>query len=112
MDENKRKNPRMAGYAKAIIAETMAPGYIRDLSRTGCQVSFMPSIDVAVGSLLTMDVIAEHDPTIAPFRLSLRVLWSRRDSLWQYIGGELESLSCREDEECFERLVDYYERGR
>ena len=112
MDEDKRKNPRIAGYAKAIVAGAMTPGYIRDLSRTGCQVSFMQPIDVATGSLIKLEVIAEHDPTIAPFRLSLRVLWMKKDPLWHFVGGEIESLSCREDEECFERLVDYYEKGR
>jgi hypothetical protein len=111
MDEEKRRNPRIAGYAKAIVAGTMTPGYIRDLSRTGCQVSFLQPIELSSGSLLNMEVIAEHDPTIAPFRLSIRVRWMNKDSLWHFVGGEIETLSCREDDECFARLVEYYERG-
>ena len=112
MGEDKRKHPRIVGYAKAVVAGAMTPGYIRDLSRTGCQVSFMQPISAATGSLLKMDVIAEHDPTIAPFQLCIRVRWLKADPPWYSLGGEIETLSCRADEECFERLVAYYETGR
>jgi hypothetical protein len=42
-----RKNPRVSGYAKALLVGQMTPGYIRDLSRSGCQVAFMQSIAAA-----------------------------------------------------------------
>ena len=103
-----RKNPRVSGYAKALLVGQMTPGYIRDLSRAGCQVAFMQSIAAAVGDLITVRVIAEHDTSIPPFEISLRIRWVKPDPLWWALGGQIESVGGHEDQDVFEKLVDYY----
>jgi hypothetical protein len=112
MGDNKRKDPRVIGYAKAIHTATMTPGYIRDFSRSGCQVGFMQAFPAVPGDLLQIEVIAEHDPSIAPFGVCLRVRWARADALWFSIGGEIETVSCPGGEDLFGKLVEYYGNDR
>jgi hypothetical protein len=111
MENEQRKYPRVTGYAKALLVEPRTPGYIRDLSRTGCQIAFMNTLAVNVGDLIKVQVIAEHDPTISPFQICLRVRWIKPDPIWFALGGEIEEISCEEQEGAFERLVDYYYAG-
>jgi hypothetical protein len=108
MGSDLRKDPRVSGYAKALLLRRMTPGYIRDLSRHGCQVAFMQAVEVAAGDLITVRVIAEHDATLPPFEISLRVRWVKPDALWFTLGGQIESAPVPGSEAVFEKLVDYY----
>jgi hypothetical protein len=109
MSTEQRRNPRVVGYAKAVHVATKAPGYIRDLSRTGCQVAFMQPVPVEIGDRIDIEVIAEHDPSLPPFVVCLRARWKKADGIWFSIGGEVESLACAENEGHFSALVSYYE---
>ena len=108
MGSEKRKDPRVPGYAKAVVLDGQIPGYIRDLSRSGCQVSFMQPFPAAVGDLITVQVIAEHDPSIVPFQIRLRVRHVSQDDLWYSLGTQIETIFDPKEAEAFERLVSYY----
>ena len=109
MGTEQRRHPRVPSYAKALLLGPQMPGYIRDLSQHGCQVAFMQPVDAAIGSSLTLRVIAEHDPTIPNFELTFRVRWAKRDSIWYAFGGHIESVSSEQGETVFEKLVSYYQ---
>jgi hypothetical protein len=108
METEQRKDPRVPGYAKAVFVERQIRGYIRDLSRSGCQVSFMQPIPAGVGDLITVQVIAEHDPLIAPFLVRLRVRHILQDPLWYSVGTEIETIFDPKEARAFEQLVTYY----
>ena len=108
MGSELRKDPRVSGYAKALLLEPKTPGYIRDLSRHGCQVAFLQAVTAAAGDLITVRVMAEHDTTLPAFDIVLRVRWVRPDSIWFAIGGEIEKAPAAGSETVFEKLVDYY----
>jgi hypothetical protein len=108
MGTEHRQQPRVSSYAKALLIGPNTPGYIRDLSRTGCQVAFLQTVAAAPGDLIHVRVIAEHDQTIPQFEISLRVRRTKPDALWCVLGGEIEAVSSREDEKVFDKLVDYY----
>ena len=108
MGSDKRKHPRVPGYAKAIFVDQQIPGYIRDLSRSGCQVSFMQPLPAAVGDLITVQIIAEHDPSIVPFQVRLRIRRVIEDALWYSVGTEIEAISRPSDAQAFDQLVSYY----
>ena len=108
MDTEQRHQPRVTSYAKALLMGPNTPGYIRDLSRTGCQVAFLQKVAAAPGDLIHVRVIAEHDQTIPQFKISLRVRRIKPDPLWFVLGGEIEAVSSSEDEKVFDKLVDYY----
>jgi hypothetical protein len=103
-----RKDPRVPSYAKAVLVDQQIPGYIRDLSRSGCQVAFMQPISAGVGDLITVQVIAEHDPTILPFQIRLRVRRVIEDALWHSLGTEIETIFDPKEAQAFDRLVSYY----
>jgi len=103
-----RKDPRVPSYAKAVFVDRQVPGYIRDLSRSGCQVSFMQPIPAGVGDLITVQVIAEHDPSIAPFNVELRVRRIVSDVLWFTLGTQIETSFEQKDAQSFDKLVNYY----
>ncbi len=108
MGSEQRKDPRVPSYAKAILVGPQVLGYIRDLSRSGCQVAFMQPVKGAVGDLITVRVIAEHDQSIAPFEIRLRVRRVIQDPLWFALGTQIESMVNPQDAGAFERLVSYY----
>ena len=108
MGTEQRKDPRVPGYAKAVFVDGQIPGYIRDLSRSGCQVSFMQPVPAAVGDLITVQVIAEHDPSIVPFLVRLRVRRVIEDALWHSLGTEIESIFDPKEAQAFDALVSYY----
>jgi hypothetical protein len=108
MGSEQRRSPRVSGYAKALLVGPTIPGYIRDLSRTGCQVAFMQPFAAAIGDILRIRVIAEQSLAMPSFELGLRVRWLKPDPLWFALGGEIEEVSCQEDKGVFERLVEYY----
>jgi PilZ domain len=103
-----RKYRRVPSYAKAILVEGQVPGYIRDLSAGGCQVMFLQPVRAAVGDLVTVRVIAEHDPTIAPFQVRLRVRRLIDDPPWYSLGTEIEGKVGPGEESAFQALVGYY----
>jgi hypothetical protein len=104
----KRKDQRVPSYAKALLLDGHVPGYIRDLSRSGCQVAFMQPVRAAVGELITVQIIAEHDPSILPFTVRLRVRRVVEDALWHSLGTQIESTFGPVESQAFERLVLYY----
>ncbi len=108
MGTEQRKDPRVSSYAKAILLTPPAPGYIRDLSRTGCQVAFMQPVPAAVGDVITLRVIAEHDPSITPFPITLRVRWLKQDAIWFALGAQIEQFDDPAALSSFEKLVAYY----
>jgi hypothetical protein len=108
METDQRRHPRVPSYAKAVLADGHVPGYIRDLSLTGCQVSFMQPVAAEVGDLVTVQVIAEHDPSIPPFRVRLRVRRLIEDPPWHSLGAQIEGHVDPREERAFETLVRYY----
>jgi len=108
MQPEKRREPRAPGYAKALLVEGHLPGYVRNLSRSGCHVAFLQAPRAAVGDVLTVQVIAEHDPSIRPFVMRLLVRRITEDPPWYSVGTEIACTLDTEEEQSFERLVRYY----
>jgi len=108
VEAEKRKDLRVPSYAKAVLVDGQVPGYIRDLSQSGCQVAFLQPSRAAVGDVLTVKVIAEHDPTILPFRIRLRVRRLIEDPPWHSVGAQIEEHLDAGEEQAFKKLVGYY----
>ena len=108
MGSEKRKDLRVTSYAKAVLEDTHILGYIRNLSSSGCQVAFIQPVTAAVGDVITVRVIAEHDPTIAPFQVQLRVRRVIDEPPWHSLGTQIEPIRDPKEAEAFEKLVSYY----
>ena len=107
MSAEQRRHERAAAQAKAIFVDTKTPGYLRDLSTSGCQIAFMTPVPVKEGQTVTIQIVPNHDPEAAPFHMQLEVRWLRNDPLWFLIGGKTRGVTPL-DSESFKKLVDYY----
>jgi hypothetical protein len=68
----------------------------------------MQPIPAAVGDIITVQVIAEHDPSMVPFQVRLRIRRVTEDLLWYSVGTEIETIFDAEEAQSFDRLVSYY----
>ncbi len=107
MEPEHRHRERTTGYAKAIFVDTMMPGYLRDLSASGAQVSFMRPVSAQEGETVTIRIVPVHDDTISPFLVSLEVHWAKSDPVWFTMGGEIRPFS-PQDVAPLGRLVEYF----
>lgn len=108
MGTENRRHARVPSYAKAVLMDGHVPGYIRDLSISGCQVSFMQPVAAAVGDVVTIQVIAVHDQSLPPFSMRLRVRRLIQDPPWHSLGAEIEGHLGPREEQAFDALVRYY----
>jgi len=106
----KRREPRAPGYAKAVLEPGKVPGYVRDLSPSGCHVAFLQPTAAEVGEVLSITVIPEHDPSIRPFVVRLRVRRIVKDPPWYSVGAEVEGVFDPAEQQAFDKLVSYYSR--
>ena len=58
--------------------------------------------------MITVRIIAEHDPAIAPFQVRLLIRRVTEDPPWQLLGAQIEPVQDPKTAEAFERLVRYY----
>jgi hypothetical protein len=109
MGSEQRKQQRIKGYAKVLFTKTMTPGYIRDLSNTGCQVSFVQAVPAGSADVIELQVIGGDDPGIRSFSFFLRVRWTRSDGIYFSLGGEIEGVPKDAEAGPFGKLVEYYQ---
>jgi len=107
MSAEQRRDERATTHAKAVFPGSQTPGYLRDLSASGCQVAFMDPVPVKEGQTVTVQIIPVHEPTIEPFQILLDVRWARNDPLWHLMGGKVRGVTAQ-DAASLEKLVRYY----
>jgi hypothetical protein len=105
MGAEQRKSPRNKTYAKVILEGGGELGYLRDLSREGCQIAFIGKPLLDRGAVVEAEVIPSEEMGIARFWLSMQVLWTRNDPVYYTAGGLINSV---QDRERFEQLFRYY----
>ena len=109
MGSENRREDRVRGYAKVLFSPLMTPGYMRDLSRTGFQVSFLQKVPAAPGDVISILIVAGTEAATPEVSVSLRVRWVREDGLYHCLGGEIEGVASAEDKARLDTLVEYYE---
>lgn len=110
MGVEQRRHERTHGYAKVVFRREAVPGYIRDLSESGCKVDFLRPIAVTRGDLIELEVIPEQEMGIAPFKLCIKIQWASAGPVFFSLGGRREPTLNMETEGLFQRLADYYIR--
>lgn len=107
-----RKSPRSKTYAKLLVEGTNTLGYLRDLSRQGCQVALLAPLAAEAKQTLTITILPEPEIGVPRFRMALEVRWSRTSPPYFLLGGECRPLpgdpggggECR----AMEELLRYY----
>ena len=87
MGSEQRRHKRTHGYAKVVFRKDAVPGYIRDLSESGCKLDFLRPIAVSKGDLVEVEVIPEQEMGIAPFKLCVKTQWVSAGPVFFSLGG-------------------------
>jgi hypothetical protein len=106
MGEDQRRNPRNKAYAKVLLEGSGTLGYLRDLSREGCQLAFIGNPSVDKGGVVTIDVLPAEEMKIPRFSLEVQIMWTRKDPVYYLAGGLITST---QNEERLSQLFKYYE---
>lgn len=110
MGSENRKTDRMKCYAKVLFRPTKTPGYIRDLSATGCQISFVQPVPAVKDDEIDLEVVGGGMDS-SPFSFRLRVRWVNKDGIYFSLGGEIADPAAAAGHEGFNKLVEYYRQG-
>ena len=105
MGENQRRNPRSKTYAKVHLTESGTLGYLRDLSREGCQLALIGDPSVEEGTVVSVDVLPSEEMEITRFAIELQIMWTRKDPVYLLAGGLITST---QDRGRLEQLLQYY----
>jgi len=104
MAAEQRKSSRNKTYAKVIL-EGGGLGYLRDLSREGCQIAFIGKPLVERGKVVDVEILPAEEMGIPRFSLSVQIMWTRDDPVYCIAGGLINSVQERER---LEQLFRYY----
>jgi hypothetical protein len=105
MGEDQRRNPRNKTYAKVLLTSSGTLGYLRDLSKEGCQLAFIGDPSVDKGTVVSVDVLPAEEMDIPRFSMEVQIMWTRNDPVYYLTGGLITST---QDTEKFEQLFRYY----
>ena len=105
MGEDQRRNPRSKTYAKVLLTDSGALGYLRDLSREGCQLALIGDPSVETGTVVSVDVLPGEEMEITRFSIEVQIMWTRKDPVYLLTGGLITST---QDKGILEQLFEYY----
>jgi hypothetical protein len=105
MGEDQRKNPRSKAYAKVLLEGSGTLGYLRDLSKEGCQLAFIGNPSVERGAVVSVEVLPAEEMEIPPFSMDVQIMWTRNDPVYYLAGGLISST---QDEQRLKQLFRYY----
>ena len=102
---DQRRNPRNKTYAKVLLTNGGTLGYLRDLSKEGCQLAFISDPAVEKGIIVSVDVLPAEEMDIPRFSMEVQIMWTRKDPVYYLAGGLITST---QDKERFKQLFRYY----
>jgi hypothetical protein len=105
MGEDQRRNPRNKTYAKVLLEQSGTLGYLRDLSREGCQIAFIGDPSVENGTVVSVDVLPAEEMNIPRFSMEVQIMWTRNDPVY-YLAGRL--ITSTQNKGTLEQLFEYY----
>jgi hypothetical protein len=105
MGEDQRRDPRSKTYAKVLLADSGTLGYLRDLSKEGCQLALIGNPLVETGTVVSVDVLPGEEMEIARFSIDVQIMWTRKDPVYLLTGG---LITCTQDKGRLEQLLKYY----
>jgi hypothetical protein len=109
MSEEQRNVVRLKTHAKILIKGWEIPGYLRDLSRKGCQLSLTRPLAIKREQALAVAVLSDPEAGIAPFNFFVQVLWTHADPVFFNLGGPISPFPGEENERGLRRLYDFYQ---
>ncbi len=109
MSGEQRNEARLKAHAKVLIKGWEVPGYIRDLSQDGCQISLTRPLDLKNEQALAVAVLHDPETGVMPFDFFMQVLWTRADPVFFNLGGPISPFPGEQHERGLRRLYEFYQ---
>ncbi len=109
MTEEQRNDVRLKTHAKILIKGWEVPGYLRDLSQEGCQISLTRPLELKREEALAVSVLPDPEAGIEAFNFFMQVLWMRADPVFFNLGGPLSPFPGEQNERGLRRLYGFYQ---
>jgi hypothetical protein len=109
MSEEQRIEKRLKTHAKILIKGWEVPGYLRDLSQEGCQISLTRPLELKREQALAVAVLADPETGVEAFDFFVQVLWTRADPVFFNLGGPISPFPGEQHERGLRRLYDFYQ---
>jgi hypothetical protein len=105
MGQEQRKSTRNKTYAKVLLDGSGILGYLRDLSKEGCQLAFVTDAEIYKGDVVNVQILPAEEMEIPRFSIAVQIMWTRDDPVYHVAGGLITSV---QDEQNFNSLFSYY----
>jgi hypothetical protein len=108
MGQEQRKSPRNKTYAKVLLEGCGIPGYLRDLSKEGCQLALIRKPPVQKSDALNVEVLPSEEMRIPRFSMTVQIIWTRIDPVYFLVGGLITAVKGKAGKVRLDQLFRYY----
>ena len=113
MDPDRRARlPRRGTYARVLLGDGENPGYLRDLSPTGCRLSFVEHVDRGAGQSMEVEVIPDSSSGVEPFAVKLVIKWVRQEHVYCSVGAAVTQFPTDLDQTRYDELLAHHSVAR
>jgi hypothetical protein len=105
---DKRRSPRQKTYAKILVEGSQEPGYLRDLSREGCQLALLAAPPAGLNELMRVKVLPNPQSGVPAFDMTVEVRWTRPSPPYFLLGGSSNAVGGTEAQQALAELLRYY----
>lgn len=107
-DEN--RSIREKCYAKVVFHDGNIPGYVRDISESGCRIDILEKTPWDRGELKKFSLFPEHMLHIGPIHGTLEIRWTRSEKFFLLMGTKIKSVKDETSKKNYNLLLDYYKK--
>ena len=105
---NTNRSERENCYAKVIFKESNTPGYVRDISSTGCRFDLLESVSWDIGEKKKVVIIPEEEVGFSPIHGTVEIRWIKKKDIYWSIGSLLISVKDEDSKKNYRLLLNYF----
>lgn len=108
---DKPRTQREICYAKIMFLEDNIPGYIKDISTTGCRIDIPSDVSWEIGQRKKIIIISEEALAIDPIKGTVEIRWIKKVDMFNKCGMQVVSVKDIQSKDNYRKLLLYYKRN-
>lgn len=108
---DKPRTPRETCYAKILFLEDNIPGYIKDISATGCRIDIPSAVVWEIGQRKKIIIIPEEPLGIDTVKGTVEIRWIKQEDMFYRCGMQVVSVTDKSSKENYLKLLQYYKKN-
>ena len=106
----KERTIRETCYAKILFLEENIPGYVKDISATGCRIDIPSAVRWEAGQRKSIIIIPEEPLPIEPIKGVVEIRWIKQVDMFFKCGMHVISVNDEASKENYAKLLAYYSK--